>query len=792
MSNSETKPTPSDSDQRQIHFKQSRKENLIDATKPHRDVAFISTWADALLVGGISILVYFVFGFSRIWGVEASWAGQNGNQIAQFALWASALSWVINYPHFSATIWRLYARRETRQEFKWTTWWSPVVAISGLFMCYLDPQFMAPIWAKFFILWSGYHFSAQSLGFALLYLRRDRFEITQAERVALGLLVFAPYFGSSIMGETAERGANYFSLIFPTMGLPVIYQSLAQVLVYAALLIGVIGMVRAMDRRERWPHFLVFVPIVAQWVWFWLGKQSPEFNYFVPAFHSLQYLAIAAYMRGVELQDEELYKEELGSRKKHSEQRPVGILSKYSWSIRTLGWYAYNIAGGAALFWFFPQSLRKLGEWIAPGTLYAQEGWVIPVVLATVQIHHFFVDGVIWKLRHASVRKALMRPQQLLSSARGLSSIVAMLLVGNLLFAPGALATQDKRDRVTQLDSVQALGVSPRGASRVLDPEHDRQKLAAERVLLRTDFGDLVLGFYPEVAPRHVARILELARQKAWVGLEFPRLVPGFVLQIQELPESKEAARAPHLQPLNAEFSHLPHVRGVLSMARNPSDTNSARTSWSILLGTAPHLDREFTIFGRIDRGGRVLELIEGLAAQAEDSKPWYRIVVRDMRILKSGKDGESLLPENFQEARLPAELITQFKSKLKGKLDQPQQLAHRVSWTMLMLLMSFLLALLALNPPEGLRRAETSQSHRCKGILRYLRGLSILLLAFGIVTLAYQFKWQETWSAGVVGGLSLMAIWLGFRSVSGLELSQGQSEDPGQDSSSRDAGGKV
>ncbi len=778
----------SDSGQRQTHLDHSGENTLNDATKLHRDVAFISPWADALLVGGISILVYFVFGFSRLWGVEGSWAGQNGNHIAQIALWASALSWVINYPHFSATIWRLYARRETRQEFKWTTWWSPVVALSGLFMCYLDPQFMAPIWAKFFILWSGYHFSAQSLGFALLYLRRDRFEITRSERVGLGLLVFAPYFGSSIMGETAERGANYFSLVFPTMGLPVIYQSLAQVLVYTALLMGVIGLVRAMDRRERWPHFLVFVPIVAQWVWFWLGKQSPEFNYFVPAFHSLQYLAIAAYMRGAELQDEELQDEELQDQVQLSEHPPKdqpnhlqGNRPKSSWSMRTLGWYAYNVAGGAALFWFFPQSLRKLGDWIAPGTVYAQEGWVIPVVLATVQIHHFFVDGVIWKLRHASVRRALMRPHRLLSSARGLSSIVAMLVLGSVLFGAEAYATQDK----VQLNAAQTSNAMPRGGSRVLDPEHDRQKLAAERVLLRTDFGDLVLGFYPEVAPRHVARILELARQKAWVGLEFPRLVPGFVLQIQELPESKDAARVQHFQPLASEFSSLPHVRGVLSMARNPNDANSARTSWSVLLGAAPHLDREFTVFGRIDRGGRVLELIEGLAAQAEDSKPWYRIVVRDMRILKSGKDGESLLPDDFQEARLPAELVTQFKAKIRSQADQSRNISHPVSWTMLMLLLSLLLALVALNPPERLKFAETSRHHRWKGILRYMQGLSILLLAFGIVTLAYQFKWHETWSAGVVGGLSLMAIWLGFRSVSGLEFSQGQAEDPGQDSKS-------
>lgn len=773
MSNSEPKPAKDDSGQSQSGLHQTREESFTATTKPHRDVAFISPWTDALLVGGISILLYFVFGFSRVWGVEGTWAGQNTGQIAQFALWASALSWVINYPHFSATIWRLYARRETRQEFRWTTWWSPVVALSGLLMCYLDPQFMAPIWAKFFILWSGYHFSAQSLGFALLYLRRDEFEITKGERVALGLLVFAPYFGSSIMGETAERGANYFSLTFPTMGLPIIYQSIAQILVYAALAIGVIGLVKAMDRRERWPHFLVFVPIVAQWVWFWLGKQAPEFNYFVPAFHSLQYLAIAAYMRGVELQDEE----------KRSDVRP-----KYSWSTRTLGWYAVNIAGGAALFWFFPQSLRILGDWIAPGSVYAQEGWVIPVVLATVQIHHFFVDGVIWKLRHASVREALMRPHRLLSSARGLSSIIAILALGSLSFANVAFADDGKppSDQKSQVESPQASATGFRGASRVLDPEHDRQKLGSDRVLLRTDFGDLVLGFYPEIAPRHVARILELARQKAWVGLEFPRLVPGFVLQIQELPEPKDPARALYFQPLPAEFSRLPHVRGALSMARNPNDANSARTSWSVLLGSAPHLDREFTVFGRIDRGGRVLELIEGLAAQAEDSKPWYRIIVRDMRILKSGKDGESLLPDDFQEARLPAELINQMKSKIQGQADQAQPISHRVSWTMLMLLMSLVLALLTLNPPQILRQAESSRHHRWQGLLRYMQGLSILLLAFGIVTLAYQFKWQETASAGIVGGLSLVAIWLGFRSVSGLEFSQGPIEHVDLDSRSK------
>ncbi len=724
--------------------------------RPENDVAFLSPLIDALLVGGLSVVVYFVFGFSRLWAVDL--------QIAQVAMWASALSWVINYPHFSATIWRLYARRETRQEFKWTTWWSPVIALSGLLLCYLDPSVMAPLWAKFFILWSGYHFSAQSLGFALLYMRRDSFEITRGERMALGLLVFAPYFGSSLINETAQTGASYFALTFPTLGLPLIYKTLAQVLVYASLLMGVLALVRAMDRRERWPHFLVFVPIVSQWIWFWVGKQTPEFNYFVPAFHSLQYLAIAAYVRGVELQTEDAAAE---SSKSDLRKQP-----QFSWSVRTLAWYGLNIVGGALLFWFFPHSMRRLGEWLAPGSVYSQEGWVIPVVLATVQVHHFFVDGVIWKLRHASVREALMRSRRLFGSPAGRVASMGWAL---LLVSP-MIAQQAGAEEGSERKSSQAgVSVSARGSSRVLDPEHNRQKLSAERVLLRTDFGDLVLVFYPEVAPLHVERMLALARQKAWVGREFPRLVPGFVLQIQELPEADLASSLGSLRPLKAELSQLQHVRGVLSMARKPEDRDSARTSWSVLLGAAPHLDRDYTIFGRIDRGGRVLELIESLAVGTEGSRPWFRLLVRDVRILKSGADGESLLPEDFQDARLPAELVKILKSNRPGAEVRPPP-APSLSWTMLIMLFALVLGLVALNPPQFLAQAVGKSRSRWQGLVRYLQGLSILLLAFAVATLAYQSKWQESWTSGLIGGLSLLVIWLGFRSVSGLEQSQVQS----------------
>ena len=720
-------------------------------------MAFLSPIADALLVGGLSIIVFIAFGFSKLWTTNL--------QVAQVALWASALSWVINYPHFSATVWRLYARRETRQEFKWTTWWSPVVAFAGLALCYVDPTALAPLWAKFFILWSGYHFSAQSLGFTMLYLRRDRFEITQGERMALGLLLFAPYFGSTLSNETAQIGAPYFSLTFPTLGLPLFFQTLSRVFVYTALVVGVVALVRAIDRRDRWPHFLVFVPIVSQWIWFWFGRNTPEFNYFVPGFHSLQYLAIAAYMRGAELQSEDV----------QQSAKP-----KVSWPGRTAFWYAINVAGGATLFWGIPQSLARIGEWWAPGSVYGREDWVIPVVFASVQVHHFFVDGVIWKLRHASVRESLMRPTRLLAPRMG--KIVSWIAIGLFLsFSMPELARAKS-------------SASENNTSQMLieaEAEHRRQKLSSERVLLRTDFGDVILSFYPEVAPQHVERMLNLARQKAWVGKEFPRLVPGFVLQIQELsPDEAKGSSSVPLLPLREETSKLKHIRGVLSMARKTEDRHSAMTSWSVLLGTAPHLDGDYTIFGRIDRGSRALSLIEAIASPINASQPIYRIFVRDVQVLQSGRNGETLLPDDFVEARFPDDLSHKIRSILTSQQSVSSGSRHHLQWSIIILLVAFILALLSFNPPFDRATAEAKWGTRFVGLRRYLHGVSILFMGFAIATLVFGVSRLGGLTSGLVGVLSLVGIWLSFKSVSGFEVSQADSKG-NRESFANDSGAK-
>ncbi|HMO16682.1 MAG TPA: peptidylprolyl isomerase [Oligoflexia bacterium] len=139
----------------------------------------------------------------------------------------------------------------------------------------------------------------------------------------------------------------------------------------------------------------------------------------------------------------------------------------------------------------------------------------------------------------------------------------------------------------------------------------DDQRLADEKIILKTVAGDIILGMYPDVAPEHVAKILSLVRLGVYNGTHFYRVHKDFVAQISNAEDRLQplsSDQSSKIKPLKAEFSEIPHQRGVLSMARLDDDVNSARTSFSILLGSAPHLDGKYTVFGRVISGFDVLD----------------------------------------------------------------------------------------------------------------------------------------------------------------------------------------
>jgi cyclophilin family peptidyl-prolyl cis-trans isomerase len=115
--------------------------------------------------------------------------------------------------------------------------------------------------------------------------------------------------------------------------------------------------------------------------------------------------------------------------------------------------------------------------------------------------------------------------------------------------------------------------------------------------------GKVVIQLRPDIAPRHVYRIQQLTAQGFYNGLTFHRVIPGFMAQGGD-PLGTGQGGSP-LPDLAAEFSDLPHLRGVASMARAESP-DSANSQFFIVLAPTFKLDHKYSAFGRV---------IEGMAA---------------------------------------------------------------------------------------------------------------------------------------------------------------------------------
>jgi cyclophilin family peptidyl-prolyl cis-trans isomerase len=156
---------------------------------------------------------------------------------------------------------------------------------------------------------------------------------------------------------------------------------------------------------------------------------------------------------------------------------------------------------------------------------------------------------------------------------------------------------------------------------------------SAPFLVLHTSQGDLTAELYPEKAPETVLQISKLVEAGLYDTTPFFRLERDFVLQAamvqsRKIPLSAEQKALLHKIP--GEFSEIRHERGILSMARDDHDFNSAESSFSILLANAPHLDGSYTVFGKIIDGWHVLEQIESLPRDTRN-----RPLV-DLQILKA------------------------------------------------------------------------------------------------------------------------------------------------------------
>ncbi len=123
---------------------------------------------------------------------------------------------------------------------------------------------------------------------------------------------------------------------------------------------------------------------------------------------------------------------------------------------------------------------------------------------------------------------------------------------------------------------------------------------AENTLLLTTETGTVTIALRPDLAPGHVERIKELAREGFYDGVIFHRVIAGFMAQGGDPTGSgMGGSKKPDLK---AEFSREPHVRGVCSMARS-SNPNSANSQFFICLDDSTFLDNQYTVWGEVVDG---------------------------------------------------------------------------------------------------------------------------------------------------------------------------------------------
>jgi len=128
--------------------------------------------------------------------------------------------------------------------------------------------------------------------------------------------------------------------------------------------------------------------------------------------------------------------------------------------------------------------------------------------------------------------------------------------------------------------------------------------------------GRVVIQLRPDVAPQHVYRIQQLTSSGFYDGLTFHRVIPGFMAQGGDPKGSGEGGSS--MPDLPAEFNDLPHLRGVVSMART-EDPNSANSQFFIMLAPRFSLDHKYSAFGRVSEG---MPAVDAIAVGEPPSQP--------------------------------------------------------------------------------------------------------------------------------------------------------------------------
>lgn len=331
-----------------------------------------SSWIDLLIGCGawsaplLLLAFYATTSYSRAWAV---------------AFYFLAL--LFNYPHFMATVYRAYHRRTEFEKYRiFTVHIALLLALAGIVAHVWYP--LLPWIFTLYICWSPWHYTGQNFGLLMMFTRRSGLAPSSAERNAIHLSFIASFLLLMLSFHTGPSG----DALILSLGLPAKFTLPARAVLAVFFVLASGWALISMARRSSLRAIVAPLTLaVTQFLWFLLpamielfsGHEVPQTRYssgVLAVLHSTQYLWITSYYQA-------------------REARERGDATwKFSRYLLTL------VAGGIALF--IP------GPWIASRIFHADFAASFLTFTALVNIHHFILDGALWKLRDSRVAAFLL------------------------------------------------------------------------------------------------------------------------------------------------------------------------------------------------------------------------------------------------------------------------------------------------------------------------------------------------------------------------------------------------
>ncbi|HMI51820.1 MAG TPA: hypothetical protein VK525_09925 [Candidatus Saccharimonadales bacterium] len=297
------------------------------------------------------------------------------------------LALLFNYPHFMATVYRAYHTETEFTKYRiFTVHVALLLAVAGVLAHFWYP--LLPWIFTVYICWSPWHYTGQNFGLLMMFARRSGLHPTAAERRAIHLAFLASYVMLMLSFHTGPSGDT----MILSLGLPAKFTLPARAALAGFFMLASGWALTSLARRSTVRTIMAPLTLaLTQFLWFLLpvlielgsGREVPQTRYssgILAVLHSAQYLWITSYFQ-------------------EREARESGNVRWKSWR-----YFLTLVAGGIALF--IP------GPWLVSRLFHADFAASFLTFTALVNIHHFILDGALWKLRDSRIASFLLNSQE--------------------------------------------------------------------------------------------------------------------------------------------------------------------------------------------------------------------------------------------------------------------------------------------------------------------------------------------------------------------------------------------